>query len=333
VEAAKGTAEQTSDEELRQFLERSLSDGCVGAPVIAGVDRTRSKYSSSYETEILTVRLAGGTDLQLFLKDFGARRYAKDQMTQRRWRELRVYQDLLADSDLGTARYYGAAWDESRRRYWLLLEFVSGVQVRYCEFDQWVRAAGWLGRMQAHFAERIDSLHERDFLIRHDAEFFSSTAALAARAVSLISPRLHERLQAVVSRYDELVAVMVDEPPTLVHGGYHPQNILVTGSAEWPRLCPTDWEEAALGSQFYDFAYFSDGFEPQRLAVLMDAYREAAAANGLQVPAGPAADRVVGCFHVHKSLGTLAKAYDRQFPYSGVEKLVGMVESAAKGVL
>lgn len=333
VAVTKGVPEQTDDAELRQWLERILSETAARAPAIVAVDRARSEHSSSYETEILTVRRAGVEDLQLFLKDFGAYGYLKDQMKERRWRELCVYRDLLAGAGLGTAHYYGAAWDERRHRFWLLLELVDGVQVRYSEFDQWVKAAGWLGRMQAHFDRRIDSLQERDFLVRHDAEFFSSAAELALRAVSLISPRLHQRLEAVVSRYGELVAVMASQPATLVHGGYRPQNIITSGDPDSPRVCPTDWEEASLGSRYYDFAYFSEGFDPPRLAVLMDAYREGATGGGLQTPAASEADYVVGCFHVHKSLNTLAKAYERRFPYRGVEKLVGMVESAAKGVL
>jgi hypothetical protein len=330
---AESASERVDDAELRAWIEGVLAEAHASAPVIAAVDRARSKHSSSYETEILTIRLAGGDELRLFLKDFGAYVQLKDQMTERRWRELCVYRELLADGELGTARYYGAAWDESRHRFWLLLEFVDGVQVRYSEFDQWVKAAGWLGRMQAHFAEQLDSIRKRDFLVRHDAEFFSSIAELALQAVSLISLRLHARLEAVLRGYPELVAVMAAQPVSFVHGGYRPQNILVSGDPTSPRVCPTDWEEASLGSRFYDFAYFSDGFDPSRLKVLMDAYREGAAGGGLEIPGSPEAEHVVGCFHVHKSLNTLAKAYERRFPYRGVEKLVGMVEGAAANVL
>jgi hypothetical protein len=330
---ANGVWEETDDAELRQFVERALSETQPSGPAIVGVERIRSERSSSYETQLLTVRLAEEDDLRLFLKDFGAYGYLKDQMSERRWRELCVYRDLLAGAELGTARYYGAAWDEQRHRFWLLLELVDGEQVRYCEFDQWVRATWWLGRMQAHFARRSDCLQQCDFLVRHDREFFSSAAELALRAVSLISARLQARLDAILRSYAEVVAVMASQPVTLVHGGYRSQNILVSGDPSCPRICPTDWEEASLGSRFYDFAYFSDGFDPPRLEVLMDAYREGAASGGLQTPPDPEAAYVVGCFHVHKSLNTLAKAYERRFPYRGVEKLVGMVEASAGAVL
>jgi hypothetical protein len=333
VEVAESALQKADDAELRRFLERMLSETHAAASAIVGIDRARSEHSSTYEAQILTVRLDGGGELQLFLKDFGAFGHTKDQMTQRRWRELCVYRELLADANLGTARYYGSAWDDSRGRFWLLLEFVDGVQVRYCEFDQWVQAARWLGRMQAHFATRPIGPRERDFLVRHDAEFFGLTAELALRSLSQISARLQRRLEAVVKRYLGLVALMAAQPVTLVHGGYHPQNIVASGDPQSPRVCPTDWEEAALGCGFYDFAYFSDGFDPNRLAVLMDAYREAAADEGLRIATDREAAHLVGCFHVHKRLNTLAKAYERRFPYQSVQKLVGMVESAAAGVL
>jgi hypothetical protein len=330
---AESARERVDDAELRSWIEAVLAETHAPAPVVAAVDRARSKDSSSYATEILTIRLAGGDELRLFLKDFGAYVQLKDRMTQRRSRELCVYRDLLADAELGTANYYGAAWDESRHRFWLLLEFVEGAQVRYCEFDEWVKAAGWLGRMQAHFAGRVASLERHAFLVRHDREFFWSTAGLALRAVTLISTRLRARLDAVLRSYEELVALMADQPTTLVHGGYHPQNILVSGDSGSPRVCPIDWEEAALGARLYDFAYFSDGFDPHRLMVLLDAYGEVAAAGGLQVQSGPEAARVVRSIQVHKSLGTLAKAYERRFPYESVEKLVRMVESTAAAAL
>jgi thiamine kinase-like enzyme len=329
---AESAGERVGDDELRAWIGAVLAEAQASTPIVAAVDRARSKHSSSYETEILTVRLADGDELRLFLKDFGAYVQLKDRMTQRRSRELCVYRDLLAHAELGTARYYGAAWDESRHRFWLLLEFVEGAQVRYSEFDQWVKAAGWLGRMQGYFAKRIESLEGHDFLVRHDREFFSSTAGLALRAVALISSRLRARLDAVLRSYEELVGVMAGQPATLVHGGYHPQNILVSGDPGSPRVCPIDWEEAALGARLYDFAYFSDGFEPQRLTVLLDAYGEAAA-GGLQAQSGPEDVRVVRSIQVHKSLGTLAKAYDRHFPYESVEKLVRMVESTAAAAL
>jgi aminoglycoside phosphotransferase (APT) family kinase protein len=317
------------DADLREVLEEVLAQHFGSPQTILGVQRLRSEHSSSYETEVVTVGLEGRGELRLFLKDFGARIYQKDSMTERRARELYVYRDLLFEADLGTPTYYGAAWDEERERFWLLLEFVEGVQVKHREFEEWVRAVAWLGRMQAHFAQREGVLAASEFLIRQDADFFRSTAELARRAVAATLPRLAARLDRALVGYEEATDLMAAQPLTLVHGGYRPQNIILAGSPQAPRICPADWEEAALGSCFYDLAYFCDGFEGERLAVLVDAYRSEAERHGFRPLNGPEADRLLALFNLHKNLGTLSKAAERTFPEKGIVKLVGMVESAA----
>jgi len=315
--------------ELREVLRGVLSE-CFGSPqTVLDVQRRRSEHSSSYETEVVTVTLEGTGAVQIFLKDFGARVYEKDSMTQRRSRELCVYRDLLATADLGTPFYYGAAWDEDRGRFWLLLEFVEGMQVKHRDFPEWVRAVAWLGRMHAHFCEPHRLLEASEFLIDQDADFFRTTADLARRAVAASRPRLTDRLEAALAGYDEATDLMAAQPRTLVHGGYRPQNIILASSPQRPRVCPADWEEAALGSFFYDLAYFCDGFKGEGLAVLLNAYRAEAARHGFRPPDGPEVERMLALFNLHKNLGTLSKAAERNFPEEGIDKLVGMVESAA----
>lgn len=310
-----------------------LSQHFGSAQTILNLQRLPSEHSSSYETEIVTVALEGRGELRLFLKDFGARLYLKDSLAQRRSRELCVYRDLLSAADLGTPAYYGAAWDEQRGRFWLLLEFVEGMQVKHREFPEWVRAVAWLGRMQAHFSESRRLLEASEFLIDQDAEFFRCAADLARRAVAASLPRLTDRLEAALAGYDEATDLMAGQPRTLVHGGYRPQNIILSGSPEAPRVSPADWEEAALGSFFYDLAYFCDGFEGERLTILLDAYRSEAERHGFRPLAGPDADRLLALFNLHKNLGTLSKAAERTFPEKGIVKLVEMAESAADRAL
>ena len=72
--------------------------------------------------------------------------------------------------------------------------------------------------------------------------------------------------------------VLTRESDTLVHGSYRPQNVLVAQACDPPRICPTDWELAALGRSTYDLAFICDGFRPPRLdAVATDGYLRLAA--------------------------------------------------------
>ncbi len=317
---------RADEDVLRQCLERSISDRSGRSAAVVGIHRTRSDKATSYDLEILTVQLTAGGELKLLLKDFGFSRLPKDDLARQRERELRVYRDLLAHADLDTARYYGAVWEEPWQRFWLLLEYVDGSELRSCAFDHWVRAAAWLGRMQGYFAQHASHLSACDFLVRHDGAFFWSKAELALHAVSQVSIALADRLARILNRYDRLVAVMVSQPPALVHGSYRPQNILVDPSAEPIRICPTDWELAALGAPLYDLAFLSDGFRPPRREMLWDAYRQQARQYGVSVPDNEELRYVVDCFRLHKIIKSLRESVRKHFPEGTVAKLVGLGE-------
>ena len=185
---------------IRQ-LQESLLELRDSSARISTVDWQRSKYSSSYETYVVNVRLSDGQKRRIFLKDFGSASQEKADMTLRRQRELEVYRDFLSDAHLATAEYYGSAWDETEHRYWLLLEFVSGTPARYCDFKYWVSAAAWLGRLHASFLMAAVTIHESLYLQRYDAAFFEAKAERALKVVSQTSRTLAENLREVVDNY------------------------------------------------------------------------------------------------------------------------------------
>src|SRR5262245_60404836 len=120
------TPSPTDDEALRRGTERLVAEEYGGREAVAGVERERSDHSSSYPADVVTVRLASGAALRLFLKDFGSSELPKDEPGRQRDRELKVYRELLSGTALGTARYLGSVWDELQGRFWLFLEFVGG---------------------------------------------------------------------------------------------------------------------------------------------------------------------------------------------------------------
>src|SRR5919202_5969750 len=169
--------ERADADVLRQCVERIVRDRCGGRSAIVGIHRQRHERSSSYACDVVTVELATGDELQIFLKNLGMSYRSDAGLQQRRERELRVYRDLLTEADLGTATYYGSVWDESGGRCWLLLEFVHGRRLRRLgDVDAWVAAAAWLGRMQRYFAQRTPRLQACASLLRHDSRFFWATA-------------------------------------------------------------------------------------------------------------------------------------------------------------
>ena len=224
-------------------------------------------------------------------------------------------------------------WDEARGWYWLLLEFVEAVQLRDLEYEHWVTALGWLGTLHAHFRTRQAQLAHSTFLMRHDDAFFHATAALARDVVAKLSPVMATRLSDVLRDYGRLVRIMTDQPTTLVHGAYRPPNVMVVfDEAAPPRICPIDWEEAAIGSPLYDVAYLSDGFEPPRLNEVWGAYRHEAERGGVYVAPRDEMRRVTDSFRVHKLLNLLGKSIHRNYPPDSVEKMIGMADALSRSI-
>jgi Phosphotransferase enzyme family len=323
-----GFSHRTDEGTLRRCLERVLPDlGPAGAWVVHA-RQERAACATSYHASVLTVQFSTGEEVKLFLKDFRFSRLPKDGLHQRAERELRVYRDLLAGAGLGTARYCGTASDEAEGRLLLALEYVDGVRVRSCELEAWVAAARWLGRMQAHFARRPERWQTCDVLLRHDADFFRARAEGAVRAVSQVAPHLAGRLADVVKDYGRLVDVMAGQPRALVHGSYRPQNLLVGPAAG--RVCPVDWELAAVGAPLYDLAFLSDGFRPPERDRLWHAYLEEV--GGAYRPARGREEMryVIDCFRLHKVLKSLSEAHEKSPPEATVAKLVGLAEGLGR---
>jgi aminoglycoside phosphotransferase (APT) family kinase protein len=324
---------QRPDEDvLRECLE-GVVEARGGGAAIAEVRRQRSQFSSFYASDVLTVRLATGEEFKVFLKDFGTYDHAKDGLRERRERERAVYRDLLAGAGLGTARYYGSAWDDSAGRFWLLLEYVEGEPVKHYGFEYWVPPAAWLGRMQGYFARHPELWDNCDALIRHDAAFFHATAEQALRAAGRFAPEFARRLEPIVRRYDGAVRVMAGQPKTFVHGTYRPAQIIVDTTCRPPRFCPVDWEKAAVGSGLYDLTFLADGFEPPRLDRVLDAYRAEAEGHGLTVCGREELLRVMDCFRLHRVMNWLSLSADRQFPERKVIELLDRAEEVARLVL
>ena len=318
------TRAATGIDALVECLEPSLGP-------IAHVHRERSNFESSYGAEVLTVEAASGERTRLFLKDFGRTAFRKDDAADRRERELHVYRDLLPDMGLDTARYHGSLWDEGHGRFWLLLELVDGEEVRYRPLEDWVAAAGWVGRLHGtgRWAER---LAESPLLIRHDEAYFHRRAELALRDVELFGPHLGGRLERVLRSYGPVVDTMASLPGCLVHGTYRAANVMRATGDPRPRICPLDWELAALGSPLHDLATFVDGFEPPELDRLLDAYIDEARPHGAAIPQGRELRHTIDCFRLHRVVNNLSRAERSGYAEAEVAKLIKRAETIAGGL-
>lgn len=326
------SSDQTDERVLKQNIEQIVVDRFGNRSAIVGIQRSRYAYIGSYNCDLITVQLSTGDEFSLFLKDYRVSQKSKDEREQRRERELRVYRDVLSQTELGPPEYYGSVWDDSAGRFWLFLEFVDGFVVQHEDVAYGMLAAEWLGRMQGFFAQHPEILSSCDVLIRQDGEFFRSKAECALWNAAQISPSMAHRLSTIVDAYRQNTRVLESQPLSLVHGGYIPWHILVDVKQRPARVCAVDWESAACGPTLYDLAYFTYGMEAQSRAPVVDAYRRAAIQHGVPTPDEAQTLFIVDCLGLHRVFDWLSRGLEKRFSEDKVAWLVEQAEQLSLSV-
>ncbi len=309
-----------------------IVERCLGTPVTA-VRELPAPVSTSYALRRLMLDLADGRTLDVLLKDFDASPHAADLALWRGARERYVYEMVLAGRDLGTPELYGVVWDEPSGRHWLLLEFVQGRTLRQSPIEDWIAAAGWLGRLHGTIAGREAELARPGLLVNYDDAYFRDMAERALQAVGSRSGSLHRRLAAAVDGYGAMIERFCACRPTLVHGSYRPKNILVDPWATPVRICPVDWELAAVGPQLYDLACMANEVDRRpTIERFCEAYVKGADAFGLAVTGTDEMLAELDRLRLHRVLRSLARSAEWAYPDSAVTKLVAKAETIRRGL-
>jgi hypothetical protein len=280
--------------ELRAALDELLRrhDANLGRIVRLGsspcADRT------SFNLIDIEVDLDDGSICQLLLKDLGLKnlhesaRRVKPSFLYNPMREISTYQAILAPIRLGTAHFYGAVVRPDEDHYWLFLEKVSGLrlsQVR--DYSAWLESARWLAHLHCRFAEQGDYLTRLAPLLRYDAAFYRLWLERALKFKSFKLPKVD--WEALVGKYERAVERLILLPSTLIHGEFYASNILVRDTYERFRICPVDWETAAVGPGLIDLAALSSGAWSHRERTEMAAaYLDTVVSEGM--PAFPLND-------------------------------------------
>jgi aminoglycoside phosphotransferase (APT) family kinase protein len=304
-----------------------IVERCLGTPVTA-LRVLPAPPSTSYALRRLLLDLADGRALDVLLKDFDVSPHAADLAMGRGARERYVYETVLAGRELGTPELYGVVWDKPSGRHWLLLEFVQGRTLRQSPIRDWIAAAGWLGRLHGAVAGWEAELARSGPLASYDDAYFRDTSERALQAVGLRSGSLHHRLAAAVDGYGAMIESFCASRPTLVHGSYRPKNILVDTRAAPVRICPIDWELAAVGPPLHDLACMANevGRRPT-IARFCEAYAKEADAFGLAVTASDELLAELDRLRLHRVLRSLARSAEWAYPDSAVIRLVAQAET------
>jgi len=236
--------------------------------------RERSPYSTTFPCEIVTCRLEDGSELQLFCKYTGDIDYTGHGHRGRVKREIAVYRDVLQPLDLSQPRFYGGYTDSRTGQDWLVLEHLEGnLRVQKVE-GAVLMAARWIARFhvvsQAHLGNLPVTL-----LKTYDDEYYQGWVSRTCE----FAGSLHQRfpwLATLCQRSSELLPALTASPSTVIHGEFYPKNILFHRG----RVCPVDWESAAIAEGLIDLAFLTEGWGEDMSRKLELEYQQARWPNG-----------------------------------------------------
>ncbi|MFL5328622.1 MAG: phosphotransferase family protein [Gemmataceae bacterium] len=292
---------------LRAALARGLAERGDDR-VIVQIERKRSDYQMSFSLEELLLRFENGDTLKVLFKDTSTvgltanARAAKPEFLYHPRREIEVYRSVLAGLELGTAQCLAALIEPSKDHYGLFLEKVVGQELyQIGEIDTWQRVSRWLAEFHARFAADAERIAAQLPLIRYNARFFR---IWPERAIQHAPESNRAALSHIAARYGPVVDRLVSLPTTLLHGEFYASNVIVAGD----RVCPVDWEMAAIGPGLIDLAALCSGrwTDSQRLAIA------SAYASGVQESSEFGFD--LDCCRLHLALQWLGWSRDWRPP-------------------
>jgi Phosphotransferase enzyme family len=262
-------ATMVSSTELSEVLEHVLSDHFSTRRRITMLDRRPSAYRSSFALEELDVCLDDGTSLQLMFKNVGQQgllgraRALKPAFLCDPVREIETYRTILAPAQLGTPICYGSVVDQQAGHYWLFLERVPGLELYQVGFPIWQEVARWLAAMHARFTAEAAPPTRAMHLLHYDGDYYRHwlrrAHEFAQRAELSPSGKARRGVEWLAARYDQVVERLVALPTTIIHGEFYASNVLVLEAAGELRVCPVDWEMAAVGPGLVDLAALTAG--------------------------------------------------------------------------
>jgi aminoglycoside/choline kinase family phosphotransferase len=234
---------------------------------IASLDGEPLERQSTYPIDRLWVTLDSGERLPVIFKRLQVAEGPKGNR-----REVQVYRRLLDGGRFGAPALYASAYDERAARYWLFLEDVGENSLKAGDDDDWLAAVRLLAGMHGEYLGREEALRALSCLGEQDAGYYHTIARTARRHLDRAGAQaVLARFDALMARWPSLVAHLVRQPRTLVHGDIFPENLLLQPG---PRVRLVDWESAAVGLGTWDLARLLDGWgadQPTFMAAYLDA--------------------------------------------------------------
>ena len=269
---------------LVDVLNAALSETLGRRCRVRKLDRRYSDYYSSYVMEELDVVLDDGQRIELTFKNLSRDAMLEGAVKTKPFflynpmREIDAYRKVLAAYDLGTPKFYGTFIDSTAEQYWLFIERVPGTLLwQFGDDEAWQHVASWLRRM--HTTLLLDRQSrtpaEASRFRIYNAEYYwqwmNRAEAFLYRTAERTGRDAVEKINWIADRFHPVVDRLIRLPVTLIHGEFYPSNVLMKRDADGTRVCPVDWETAAIGPGLIDLAALTSGnwTEEQRVAMAM----------------------------------------------------------------
>ena len=251
-----------SARELTLALEDTLS-----RPIFKLGRRTHERRSSFWLEE-LTIDFGSGKTQTVMFKDLSWNnlsaegRRAKPSFLYDPLREIEVYRLVLGQQQWGSPVYLGSIADTARARFWLFSEKVDGRELyQVGDVQQWESVARWLARFhrcKQNFETGL-ARELKQHLIRCEKEYYWRWMVRAESFNTSHTDRSATAFQGLMRQYDQVVDVLLSLPTSLTHGDFYASNVLINRPHEQERICPVDWEMAAIGPSLMDLAALISG--------------------------------------------------------------------------
>lgn len=252
-----------------------------GHPVrVREVRREFLTSSSSFRTERLRVVTDRGTRLRVFLKDLNPHNLMEKARTVREFdlapsfRELQMYESVLAPHRFGTLHLYARRWQPDDGVHWIFLEDGGRVVLHnFLDLPRWTAAARWAARFHAGTHHLPDS--QTRFLPRYDQAHYGRCAARVREILPHLASQERELVGRGLACYERRIEWLSALPRCVIHGQFFGKNILLRRGKAGPRIVVIDWETAALGPGTFDLVSLSSGkWTPEQRHAMRAAYFE-----------------------------------------------------------
>jgi hypothetical protein len=251
--------------------------GSNGSGTLEILARKRPRYMSTFPNEIVTCQSPDGVQRRLFCKYEAGLAHGSFGHRGGLAYEAGVYRHVLHPLRAFRPGFVGAHTDGAQAGTWLILEYLDrctllkDIRVRLKGISQpvaMVLAARWLGQFHRAQQTRLAD-GPVSFLKRYDADYYLGWARRTCQFARPLRRRF-PWLAKLGRRGGKMFAPLLAAPPTVIHGEFYINNILVRRK----RIFPIDWESTAIAPGEIDLAALIEGpWQPRLVQRCVRAYQ------------------------------------------------------------